>query len=254
MKRRIITGILMVIILLPPILLGGIWINILIGIFGLIGAYELVMVRGKVFDNFLFLLVLLFLLAFGIFGTKYHMLIIVSLLFSLLLLAVFDEKYDIADLSILFIFTLIFALAINMIIQIYMVNNYIMLFICFATFGTDVGAYFFGFFFGKHKLNERVSPKKTIEGAIGGWASGAIMSLVFGYFVLSNVYSLPFMFVCSLILPVVSQIGDLSFSLLKRHYHIKDFGTIFPGHGGVLDRIDSLVACLAIFTIIVGVI
>ena len=110
---------------------------------------------------------------------------------------------------------------------------------------TDIFAYFTGVFFGKHKLIPDVSPKKTVEGSVGGVLFCALFYVgygaLIGYFFEVNV-NLLFLGICGLILSVISQIGDLIMSVIKRHYGIKDFGKIFPGHGGVLDRFDSILA------------
>ncbi len=122
---------------------------------------------------------------------------------------------------------------------------------------TDIFAYFSGRLFGKHKLIPEISPKKTVEGSIGGMLF-CVLAFV-GFTFVYNTWlvgllpevtvpevtkSLPYllMVVVGLIVSVVSQIGDLSMSALKRHYGIKDFGKIFPGHGGMLDRFDSVLA------------
>ena len=121
-----------------------------------------------------------------------------------------------------------------------------MLYVALATYMCDTGAYFFGVFFGKHKLIPRVSPNKTWEGSIGGYAVGAVISFVFGFFLIKDL-PVSLLAVGSLTLPILAQLGDLSFSSVKRHFGIKDFGSLFPGHGGVLDRIDSLIFCLMWF-------
>jgi phosphatidate cytidylyltransferase len=105
---------------------------------------------------------------------------------------------------------------------------------------TDTGAYFTGYFFGRHKLNVRISPKKTIEGSIGGWLFGFGFGVLYAWLWVDNV-GFPTMIVLSMICPVVGQLGDMAFSAIKRNFGIKDFGSIFPAHGGVLDRIDSLI-------------
>lgn len=122
----------------------------------------------------------------------------------------------------------------------------LMLYIAAACYLCDTGAYFFGVFFGKHKMIPDISPNKTWEGSIGGYFSGLVGSLLVGYFGLKQ---LPFsLILCgSLILPLVAQIGDLSFSSIKRNFKIKDFGNLLPGHGGILDRVDSLIFCLMVF-------
>lgn len=111
---------------------------------------------------------------------------------------------------------------------------------------SDTFAYFVGVFFGKHKLILDVSPKKTVEGSIGGIVGAALCSVIFAYAALhANGYGadLPHYagaFVAGAAVAALSQIGDLLASLIKRKYGVKDYGFIFPGHGGVLDRLDSV--------------
>lgn len=113
-----------------------------------------------------------------------------------------------------------------------------------TAFGSDTLAFFCGRRFGKHKLAPRVSPNKTVEGALGGLLGGAVGMLVVGLVarfgchldVNVGVYVL-----FGLLGSVAAQIGDLSFSVIKREYDIKDYGKILPGHGGVLDRFDSVI-------------
>lgn len=131
-----------------------------------------------------------------------------------------------------------------------------------GTFMTDIGAYFVGVFFGKKKINERISPKKTYEGFYGGIIISALFSMGFaflmaatgnsilpGIFDLAHWYNIVF---ASCLMPFLATLGDFVFSAVKRFYEIKDFGRIMPGHGGILDRIDSIVfvfAGLALFTL-----
>ena len=132
-----------------------------------------------------------------------------------------------------------------------------------GTFMTDIGAYFVGVFFGKKKINERISPKKTYEGFWGGIIISAIVTMAFafilsatGHSILPGVYDIEHWYnivFMSLLMPFLATLGDFVFSAVKRFYEIKDFGYILPGHGGVLDRLDSIVfvfAGLALFTIL----
>ncbi len=108
---------------------------------------------------------------------------------------------------------------------------------------TDIFAYFSGYFFGKHKLIPDVSPKKTIEGSIGGIIGCVLTFVVYGLVVdiaFERTANLFFLALVGFIVSVVSQIGDLLMSVIKRHYGVKDYGKIFPGHGGMLDRLDSV--------------
>jgi len=117
----------------------------------------------------------------------------------------------------------------------------------FSAWIADTGAYFAGSFFGKHKLCPEISPKKTIEGVIGGFALNIIAMMLFGYIfhAIWYAYSINISYLTLLIIgigsTVMSILGDLSFSLIKRSCHIKDFGQAIPGHGGILDRFDSVI-------------
>jgi phosphatidate cytidylyltransferase len=108
----------------------------------------------------------------------------------------------------------------------------------FAAFGTDIFAYFTGSLLGKHKLCPMLSPKKTIEGAVGGVVGSALICGAFGYFAMRGVFV--HCIVIGVLGGVVSQIGDLVASAIKRRVGVKDFGNLIPGHGGILDRIDSV--------------
>lgn len=113
-----------------------------------------------------------------------------------------------------------------------------------AAFLSDIGAYFVGVFMGKHPLCPTISPKKTLEGFVGGIVSAVLGMLIYGIvlqlafdFTVNYLYVLIYGVLGSL----VGVIGDLSFSVIKRQVGIKDYGNLFPGHGGVLDRFDSVI-------------
>ena len=124
---------------------------------------------------------------------------------------------------------------------------YLLCFIC--AWITDTFAYFTGMLLGKHKLIPEVSPKKTIEGAIGGVVFCSVAMVVFGliietFFNPENSFHANYLVLAlsGIAISAISQTGDLIMSLIKRKYQIKDYGKIFPGHGGVLDRCDSVIA------------
>ncbi len=116
----------------------------------------------------------------------------------------------------------------------------------------DTGAYLLGSRFGKHKLLERISPKKTWEGTIGGavFAVAAAWGLSF----LLKDFTLPQWLALSLMAAIGSNLGDLVESMLKRSVGVKDSGTIFPGHGGFLDRFDAFIFCLPFFWLVLQVV
>lgn len=122
---------------------------------------------------------------------------------------------------------------------------FLILLALFTSWLTDAFAFFAGKKFGKHKMCPNISPKKTVEGAIGGIAGQAILSLVLFYvfnkffFTEESYLSYTSVILLSVFLSAISMCGDLTASTVKRNYGVKDFGTFFPGHGGVMDRFDS---------------
>ena len=104
---------------------------------------------------------------------------------------------------------------------------------------SDIFAYFSGYFFGRHKLCPKISPKKTVEGAVGGVVGTMIFSALFGYYCMWG--SSPLVWgAIGLVVSIISMFGDLTASIFKRKMGIKDYGKLIPGHGGVMDRIDSI--------------
>jgi phosphatidate cytidylyltransferase len=122
----------------------------------------------------------------------------------------------------------------------------LMLFLLLLVVAADIGAYFAGRALGKHKLAPRVSPGKTWEGVGGGLIAAALMA-AFGVWWF-NMDTVPFMALCILV-AIASVIGDLTESMFKRHAGLKDSGNLLPGHGGVLDRVDSVTAAAPVFLI-----
>jgi len=123
-------------------------------------------------------------------------------------------------------------------------GRYLVLLPVITAFLTDIGAYFVGMFFGRNRGVTKVSPNKSLEGYIGGIVFGALSLTLYG-FALRHLFvlqvSLPQLFFFGLIGSGITELGDLSFSLVKRQYGVKDYGNLIPGHGGVLDRFDSMV-------------
>ena len=133
-------------------------------------------------------------------------------------------------------------------------GNYIYLLAFLLPWMSDSFAYFGGYLFGKHKLIPDVSPKKTIEGCVAGIIGSGITAVVYGIALKGmfhqNVTHLD-LFIVGMVVSVLSQIGDLIASLLKRRFDIKDYGKILPGHGGIMDRFDSiLLAAPALYFVI----
>ena len=117
-------------------------------------------------------------------------------------------------------------------------GKYLVWLIFLSAWGSDTCAYCTGMLFGKHKMTPVLSPKKTVEGAVGGLAGAALLGLLFAFFMKQPMIA--YLLIC-LAGAVVSMIGDLSASAIKRQSGIKDYGTLIPGHGGILDRFDSVI-------------
>ena len=133
------------------------------------------------------------------------------------------------------------------------IGLFVIILVFVASWMCDVGAYLVGSFMGKHKLIPEISPKKTVEGAIGGIIIATSSFLLYG-FIIDSFFGVGVNYirlaVFGFLLSIVSQLGDLVASLIKREYGVKDYGRIFPGHGGVMDRFDSILAVSTILMIL----
>ena len=116
-------------------------------------------------------------------------------------------------------------------------------FIMFSAWGSDTFAYLTGKYLGKHKFS-KISPNKTIEGCIGGLLGAIILCLIYAIIV-NNAFGLNLVYwqigIIAIVLSIIGQIGDFAASAIKRHFEVKDFSNLFPGHGGMIDRIDSII-------------
>ena len=133
-------------------------------------------------------------------------------------------------------------------------GKYLVLFAVLLAFATDAGAYFAGVFLGKHRGVTRVSPNKSVEGYIGGFAAGVVLALFYGLVITEMARtsaSLLSLALSGLFGAAATEVGDLAFSFVKRQYGVKDFGHILPGHGGILDRFDSMLFCAPVVLFIV---
>ena len=128
-------------------------------------------------------------------------------------------------------------------------SSLLIIFVILSTFATDTGAYFVGVFFGKNKMNERISPKKTWEGFVGGifisFFFTALVAIIFAacgrpIIPLLDLDHWYYILILAVLIPLFATLGDFVFSSIKRYWGIKDYGKLIPGHGGVLDRLDSI--------------
>lgn len=150
-----------------------------------------------------------------------------------------SKKYNINDA--LYVLGIIFFLGFSFgtICNLSVTNVYQCIFIFMIAFVTDTYAYIGGLLIGKHKLTS-ISPKKTWEGSIIGALMGTIIGSVYYFYVVGNL-DLIWVIILSLVLSILSEVGDLVFSSIKRYFNKKDYSNLIPGHGGILDRFDSVI-------------
>ncbi len=276
MFKRTITGLILAIVLIPLLLLGDWYFAVGVGILGFIATYELLMMFSskEPILRKLCLTVPLWSAATIIFGFIDNTMVLPMLVIGVIvfLIGMILNKHITANACVMMIFSYLYGgfLFYSMVI-LRNINIWILAIVFITVMLTDVGGYIFGYLFGKHKLCPTISPKKTIEGAVLGTIFGVCCGTG-AYFVVTRlieevVFStfsemhIAIEILCvvgiTLLLAVTGQLGDLVASKLKRAYDIKDFGKIFPGHGGVLDRFDStLIAGALMFVIcyMIGVI
>lgn len=255
MKQRIISGAIIAILTAVVVIVGGKLFLVAAALIAARGAYEFCSSRNHKINWLEFAIMLAFVFLLNLFFDK-ALGILLAYAVALITLAVFDKNVVFDEMCVNFFESILLGFTIHYMIEIEFLSKWLFAYIVIIAYLTDVFALFTGMKFGKHKLNERISPKKTIEGAIGGWLIGAVVSFLFALCFKFFYMEPGFILICSLILPIVSQIGDLSFSLIKRHYGIKDFSNLIPGHGGILDRFDSMSFVLIVYgmlAILIGI-
>ena len=168
-------------------------------------------------------------------------------------LPIFFESFSESDCCAVITYMALMGLAFLCMQSLVFVEHRYLWTLCLATYGSDTGAYFFGRFLGKHKMIPRISPKKTWEGFFGGWLCGFLLSFLLSFFWIKGL-NFTINFIICLLAPIAAELGDLCFSTFKRHYNLKDFSEVLPGHGGVLDRIDSLLMNFILFGILIALV
>ena len=253
MKTRILTAAVLVPLLFLFLIVLPIPCTVVaFGVIGAIGAYELLMGTGLV--KHIRLVVYAAIMAFCTplwcyYGMQYIWALGAIFLFACLLffeLLMSKAKLPLRTVGTTFLAGTLLPFLLCSMVRIFCGNHgRMMVFIPFiAAYMSDAGAYFIGVFFGKTKLAPVISPKKTVEGAVGGVAGG-IVSMMIYCLILQFGFQLQVNYLYGLLYGAVGSLagmfGDLCFSAIKRQTGIKDFGKIFPGHGGVLDRFDSVI-------------
>ena len=270
MKTRIITAVVAVCVLLPVLIFSDTVIfPIALAVLSLVALYEMSSCIGLkkawalTIPAYLFATGLPFLIRYGngIEGLRQYALasICVAILYFLSVLTFSHGKYKLSDVAIWFMTAFYILLGFNSILVLRFLETaggkYVYLLVFIGAWVTDTFAYFCGMLLGRggrHKLIPDVSPKKTWEGSIGGVVFCMLSMVIFGLIVNSiSDFEANYLLliIAGLLISIVSQIGDLCMSVIKRTYGIKDYGKLFPGHGGVLDRFDSTLAVAVILAV-----
>lgn len=255
-KERTISSVILVIIALATILPGGPVLALTLYLISNVAFLELTKTCGIRTGKKLNALEITGLLAIAVYYLliyfaqthTYFMITVILLLMALMVVYVFAFPKFSANQVMITYFSLIYApimLSFVFLTRQLAYGAYLVWMIFISSWISDTCAYLVGVLFGKHKLVPHLSPKKTIEGAIGGIVGAAIVGGLFGFFLLDKTMGVsqfgPILFVIGAIGSVISQIGDLAASAIKRNHDIKDYGNLIPGHGGIMDRFDSVI-------------
>ena len=251
MKERIISSIIGLPLAIYAIITRGyllLGLLIIIGIIGMYEFYKAFSIDSKILKGICYITNIVYFLLIG-FGNKDKVIYLIGILLLALLIVYVQNypKYNINIIMTMFygVFYVTFLLShIYLVREIPNYGMWIVWLIFIAAWGSDTFEYFTGISIGKHKIAPVLSPKKTLEGSIGGIIGAILLSVIYGVITVKlNDKSSNLIFYFALvggIGSILSQIGDLAASAIKRNVEIKDFGKLIPGHGGILDRIDSI--------------
>lgn len=245
LKQRIITGIIGGTGFIWLLWLGGPWYAALVYLLAFAAFFEYVRMRSSQWQMLFTAVGFLFIAAFLslTFSAYTWMVLIWSVLFVFLFITVASKnKISVVDIGYYFIGLLYISIGFHFMIDVRLHSGLEWTLLAVSlVWSTDTGAYFSGLLFGRHKLWPAISPKKTIEGSIGGTLLAMVVAVLF-YVFGNEITHIWAALTIGFVVAVVAQIGDFIESAIKRTFAVKDSGKILPGHGGVLDRFDSMIA------------
>ncbi len=259
MKKRLISAVVLLLILIPCLVVGGITFTLLVLLAGLCGLYEIIkIIKTKsnipLFVELLNYIVLVFFIINNNTTGNFYSIIDYKLISTLILvnlipLVIIDdkEKYNLFTAFVLIGLVLFLGTSFNLAVILRNNGVHSILYILLITIFNDSFAYITGMLVGKHHFTD-LSPKKTIEGCIGGALMGTTVASIyyFTFFASSNMF---LTILLTFLIGIISQVGDLVFSCFKREFGVKDFSNLIPGHGGILDRLDSIIFALLGFVV-----
>ncbi|MBP1755457.1 MAG: putative rane protein [Firmicutes bacterium] len=250
-RTRLISGIILLAITIAVVVLGG---NVLFGVLlvlSMIGLYELYKIVNvhRSFPGILGYaagLIFYTLIYQGLAG--YQMMLFIFFLMLLMFAYVFGfPKYSTEQITVVFFGLFYVSIMLSYIYQVRILEDgaWLVWLIFIGAWGSDTCAYAVGMLIGKHKFAPKLSPKKTLEGCVGGVVGAALIGFLYATLTRNQITGIQnpqlIFAIIGAASSIISQIGDLAASAIKRNHNIKDYGNLIPGHGGILDRFDSII-------------
>ena len=247
---RLLSGIVMVILAIVLILCGGnvlLFSTLLISLIGMFELYRVLKIEKTPLAICAYLITGLFYCNLGFGWITDSFILVMGLLILLMFVYVFAyPKYEAKDVMAAFFGMFYVGVMLSYVYQIRTLENglYLAFLIFICSWGCDTCAYCVGMLIGKHKMSPILSPKKSVEGAVGGVLGTALLTviycLIFGGQMEMDLNGIIILAVIAAVAGLISMVGDLCASAIKRNYDIKDYGKLIPGHGGIMDRFDSM--------------
>lgn len=248
MKDRVVGAGILLFLLISSLLINKLAFAVVILVGSILGYRELINIKyGKKENNFEIVrfigYVSLILIVFNnyLYKIDYQMLFVIPILGLTIPIVLYNnsKRYNINDALFILGVVMFMGISFNNIIYLNNLDMYKCIFIFIIAFATDTYAYIGGMLIGKHKFTS-ISPKKTIEGSVIGVIMGTFIGSVYYYAFIGGISTSIIILMC-LLLAILSEVGDLVFSSIKRYFNVKDYSNIIPGHGGILDRFDSVI-------------
>lgn len=246
MKKRLLGGFIVVFLLLISLLLGKEIFRVVMTITSILGLKELIDIKYKKKKILPIKIISYILLSILMLNNLLYKLNITSIIILVLLVLILPviiyndkEKYNVNDSMYFIGIVLLLGISFSSISNMRDINIYKCIYIFIISFITDTYAFIGGSLIGKHRFTN-ISPKKTIEGCLTGILVGTFIGSMYYISLIGSISNIKII-VMSFILTIISEVGDLIFSAIKRYFDKKDYSNIIPGHGGILDRFDSVI-------------
>lgn len=257
MKKRVISAVVALIIFVPPVILGGMWLKVAACVLGVLAMKEFLSLphknkRPMYVDIIIYALTILLVFM----DSKREIYYLLTILVPMLLVIYCNDnkKYNADEAFKLIGMTFLVGTVFHKFLEIREESLMLFIYLFLITMLTDTYAHLGGSLIGKHKFAPKISPNKTWEGAIIGGIFGTLCAATFYYIAISSSVNVLGLIIITLFLSCLGQLGDLFFSAVKRNHDIKDFSNIMPGHGGVLDRLDSIIFVIIGYILLSGII